>query len=209
MGEDGCRQCQQPDEGFYLNTCTKVKFLHISKILLSFLKSVAYNQKTMKTIILALFIFGGIWAVQAQEPKDKHGAWKVNKEFDENGNLIRYDSVYSWSADGNTKPYDPEMLDSLFGQIPKFLDPIGKDMAEFFDNDPFFSQIFGSKGNPNLYSEPFTMEEIEEMLRNDSLRVDEADVDQLLDEMERLRKEFLRQLRGQPKIPEEKRDSMR
>jgi len=26
------------------------------------------------------------------------GTWKVDKEFDENGNLIRYDSIYSWSS---------------------------------------------------------------------------------------------------------------
>lgn len=30
-----------------------------------------------------------------EEPK---GTWKVDKEFDENGNLIRYDSIYSWSS---------------------------------------------------------------------------------------------------------------
>ena len=30
-----------------------------------------------------------------EQPK---GAWKVNKEFDENGNLIKYDSIYSWSS---------------------------------------------------------------------------------------------------------------
>ena len=34
----------------------------------------------------------------AEAPK---GSWKVDKEFDENGNLIRYDSIYSWSS--NTK----------------------------------------------------------------------------------------------------------
>ena len=31
--------------------------------------------------------------------KEPKGSWKVDKEFDENGNLIRYDSIYSWSSD--------------------------------------------------------------------------------------------------------------
>ena len=33
--------------------------------------------------------------VSADAPK---GSWKVNREFDEEGNLIRYDSIYSWSS---------------------------------------------------------------------------------------------------------------
>ncbi|WP_299060678.1 hypothetical protein [uncultured Polaribacter sp.] len=33
--------------------------------------------------------------VIVEEPK---GTWKVDKEFDKNGNLIRYDSIYSWSS---------------------------------------------------------------------------------------------------------------
>lgn len=33
---------------------------------------------------------------EIEQPK---GSWKVDKEFDENGNLIRYDSIYSWSSD--------------------------------------------------------------------------------------------------------------
>ncbi|THD69266.1 hypothetical protein E7Z59_02745 [Robertkochia marina] len=163
----------------------------------------------MKTIILSLFILGSIWTLQAQEPKDKHGAWKVNKEYDENGNLIRYDSVYSWSADGAVAPYDQEMLDSLFGEIPGILEPISRDMAEFFDNDPFFSQIFGSKGNPELYSQPFSMKEFEDLLRSDSLDLDEDEIDKMLEEMDRLRLEVIKQLRGQPKVPEEKRDTIR
>ncbi|WAC01988.1 hypothetical protein N7U66_19475 [Lacinutrix neustonica] len=30
-----------------------------------------------------------------EQPK---GSWKVDKEFDDQGNLIRYDSIYSWSS---------------------------------------------------------------------------------------------------------------
>jgi hypothetical protein len=41
------------------------------------------------------------------QPKEH---WKVHKEFDENGNVIRYDSIYSWSSQGSLKTYDPDSL---------------------------------------------------------------------------------------------------
>ena len=173
----------------------------------------------MKNMVFVLVLLGLVWGGQAQvtEKEKSHGepsqetpkgAWKVHKEFDENGNLIRYDSVYSWSSDEATRPYDQEMLDSLFGEIPRILEPIGNDMAEFFDNDPFFSQIFGSKGEPSMYSQPFSMQEIEDLLRSDSLDIDDEDIDQMLEEMDRLRLEVIKQLRGQPKSPEKQPDSL-
>src|SRR5690625_6611530 len=36
--------------------------------------------------------------VEMAQPK---GSWTVEKEFDEHGNLIRYDSIYSWSSSNN------------------------------------------------------------------------------------------------------------
>lgn len=163
-----------------------------------------------KTFFVMLFC-GLACSLFAQEPKekDRHRVWKVQKEYDENGNLIKYDSVYSYASDPSTLQYSQEMLDSLFRDIPKMLDPISRDMAEFFQNDPFFSQIFGSDSLSGVYSEPFNMSEFEQMLRKDSLWIEEADVDQLLDEMDRLRQEFMRKLRGQPKVPEKKQDSLR
>ncbi|MBO3115978.1 hypothetical protein J4050_04425 [Winogradskyella sp. DF17] len=40
--------------------------------------------------------------------------WQVNKEVDENGNVIRYDSIYSWSSNGALKGMD---TDSLIAQM--------------------------------------------------------------------------------------------
>src|SRR5690606_22383520 len=34
----------------------------------------------------------------AQNNKQPKGSWTVNKAFDENGNLIQYDSIYSWCS---------------------------------------------------------------------------------------------------------------
>ena len=45
-----------------------------------------------------------------EQPK---GTWKVDKEFDEAGNLIRYDSIYSWSSSDDFGTLDLRDKDSL------------------------------------------------------------------------------------------------
>ncbi len=67
-----------------------------------------------KTLLIALISLS-ISGCQAHDQKDKkeialadtvqnkpHVNWKVNKQFDEQGNLIRYDSTYTWSYTGAT-----------------------------------------------------------------------------------------------------------
>ncbi|WP_224488070.1 hypothetical protein [Robertkochia flava] len=165
----------------------------------------------MERIFFLLFACGFILPGWTQNPpeKDKQGSWQVHKEFDENGNLIRYDSVYRYTSDDASEQFSQEMIDSLFKGIPEMLDPISRDMEEFFKNDPFFSQIFGADSLHPQYDTPYSMEELEDYLRNDSLWIDQSDIDQLVNEMERLRQEFLRQMRGQPKVPASENDSLR
>ena len=58
------------------------------------------------------------------------GKIEVNKKYDENGNLIQYDSTYYWSS-SDTFP------DSLFnGDIDSF------DPGRFFSDHPFFGDDF-------------------------------------------------------------------
>lgn len=92
---------------------------------------------------------------QAEPPK---GTWKVDKEFDENGNLIRYDSIYSWSSTDNLGELAQRNPDSLlqsfrskfyrnFSHIDnqRFGDLFSDDSLftkRFFDND-FFDSDFG------------------------------------------------------------------
>lgn len=45
-----------------------------------------------------------------EEPK---GSWKVDREFDKNGNLIRYDSIYSWSSHNKFDHLTSSERDSL------------------------------------------------------------------------------------------------
>ena len=91
----------------------------------------------------------------AEQPK---GSWKVDKEFDENGNLIRYDSIYSWSS--NNKFNDLSLMDkdSLLKSFESkffsglshfenqgFEDIFSKDslFSKHFFNDDFFGSDFG------------------------------------------------------------------
>lgn len=93
---------------------------------------------------------------QVEQPK---GSWKVNKTFDENGNLIRYDSIYSWSSDHRFKDLSAIQRDSLMEAFKSrfFTDFSGFENEGFdtifsqdslfsrrFFNDEFFKSDFGS-----------------------------------------------------------------
>jgi len=89
------------------------------------------------------------------EPK---GTWKVDKEFDENGNLIRYDSIYSWSSNNKFDNLSLSDRDSLMQTFKSrffsnysgfenqgFEDIFSQDslFSERFFNDGFFGSDFG------------------------------------------------------------------
>ncbi len=61
-------------------------------------------------------------------------SWKVNKRYDDNGNLIGYDSTYSWSYSskaGVTNDAETDSIMNAFGQ-------------QFGDFPSFFTQRFGA-----------------------------------------------------------------
>lgn len=73
---------------------------------------------------------------------------KVNREYDEHGNLIRFDSVYSygWSGDSTLmKSISPENFQQLFGgHFGNFPDSAFPGGSFFGGSDPFFN-LFGAK----------------------------------------------------------------
>ena len=90
-----------------------------------------------------------------EEPK---GTWKVDKEFDENGNLIRYDSIYSWSSNDKFDNLSLSGKDSLMQSFKSrffsnysvfknqgFEDVFSQDslFSKRFFNDDFFESPFG------------------------------------------------------------------
>lgn len=128
----------------------------------------------MKTYLLLLMVGLLSMGCNAQENQSKkientksdntlveqpEGTWIVDKEFDENGNLIRYDSIYSWSSNGeydklslndkdslmqsfksrffkNYSGFDGEGFSAVFSQDSLF--------ANHFFNDDFFDSNFGN-----------------------------------------------------------------
>lgn len=122
----------------------------------------------MKKYIL-LFVFGLITVScngQKNETKTEEkniveqpkGTWKVDKEFDENGNLIRYDSIYTWSSSNKFDKLSSIERDSLMQSFKSrfftnysgfenqgFEDVFSQDSLfskRFFNND-FFGSNFG------------------------------------------------------------------
>jgi len=92
---------------------------------------------------------------EMEQPK---GTWKVDKEFDENGNLIRYDSIYSWSSSDTINDLATMDKDSLLNNFESkfyrrfstfkdqgFEDIFGRDslFGNHFFNDDFFESDFG------------------------------------------------------------------
>ncbi|WP_138433196.1 hypothetical protein [Winogradskyella algicola] len=110
-----------------------------------------------------------------QRPK---GNWKVNKEVDENGNIIRYDSIYSWSSSGNIKDVES---DSIFNQMhtmmqkrfsmlqsPNLNDFAERDsiMKQFFSDDFFKDDFFSNRVPPGFQNMDEIMKQMEAMRQN-------------------------------------------
>lgn len=96
------------------------------------------------------------------------GSWKVNKEVDENGNIIRYDSIYTWSSSGNLKGIDNDsifnrmqsMMQKRFSmfQSPRIGGLIDNDsiMKQFFSDDFFGDEFFSN----NMSSDFLNMDDM-------------------------------------------------
>ncbi len=59
---------------------------------------------------------------------------KVNKEYDENGNLIRYDSTYTYFY---SNVDDAKVRDSILSNFKKHFND-----TYFFSDEPFFNDLF-------------------------------------------------------------------
>lgn len=102
---------------------------------------------------LVIFSFLNLYLViglMAQNPEKKQNLpqenSKVTKEYDEKGNLIKFDSVYSYSWSGDTtmmKSLSPEDLSKMFGGS-----------FEFFNDSTFHSKSFFGDFD-KMFADPF------------------------------------------------------
>ncbi len=125
----------------------------------------------------------------AQQPK---GAWKVDKEFDENGNLIRYDSIYSWSSKGTLNDFASLNKDSL---LNSFESKFYRNFSQFKDQG--FDNIFSQD---SLFSKSFFNDDFFES----DFGKDFMDIDKIREDMMKEQKRFLEKYKSKFKEREDK-----
>ena len=149
-------------------------------------------MRKIVTLFSVLFVFV---SCNAQEDKDNKlsqnndpelaeakpkESWKVDKEFDEDGNLIRLDSTYTWSFSSDGKEVSPETIDSL---MDNFRLRLNSDYPSMFNDDLFGFFTRDSIGTNSFFQEDFfmknwqnRMEEMEEMIqKSDSIHKEYLD----------------------------------
>lgn len=82
-----------------------------------------------------------------KDVESPEGTWKVDKEFDENGNLVRYDSIYSWSSGADLAHLGnldrDSLLESFQARIHKNFSGIDPaQFQDFFQDDSLFTKRF-------------------------------------------------------------------
>ena len=126
------------------------------------------NQQTMKHLLLFVILFGAFGWAQAQKKADNllpGEESKVTREYDEKGNLIRFDSTFvkSWSLDTTLNSMDwgsiREQMDSFFGQgFGRFFsdttlfgdNPFGDLYEHFHDREPGIFDSFSFFDNDSM-----------------------------------------------------------
>ncbi len=124
----------------------------------------------------------------AGQPK---GTWKVDKEFDENGNMIHYDSIYSWSSSddfGNLALTDRDSLLQAFQSrfFKHFTNADRFGFEPFMQTDSLFTQKFF---NEDFFGSDFGK--------------DFMDLDKMHERMDRMHQEFFERYRENFKRTEE------
>lgn len=159
-------------------------------------------KKYILSIIIALLVIScngqknKIGQEKTEKSKDSlvgqpKGSWKVDKEFDENGNLIRYDSIYSWSSKNRLDNLSSLDRDSLLQSFK----------SRFFTNfSEFKNQGFeGIFSRDSLFSKHFFNEDF----FGSSFGKDLMDIDKIMQQMNARQKKFLEKYQMRLMSPEE------
>ncbi|RIV44164.1 hypothetical protein [Flagellimonas pelagia] len=128
-------------------------------------------------------------SVTQEQPK---GNWKVNREFDKDGNLIRYDSIYTWSSSDYADKLDRMDKDSL---LQSFTSRFSGDFSPFNEED--FHSFFA---DDSLFTQRFFKEDFFES----PIGKDFMDLDEIQKRMLDMQKKFLEQYGQKPQTQEPK-----
>jgi len=123
-----------------------------------------------------------------EQPK---GSWRVDKEFDENGNLIRYDSIYSWSSNGDIDNLTSFGRDSLLQSLK----------SKFFTN---FS-TFENQGFEDVFAQDslFSKRYFNDDFFESNFGKDFMDIDKIREQMMERQKQFLKKYHSEFIKPKE------
>ena len=123
-----------------------------------------------------------------EKPK---GSWKVDKEFNENGNLIKYDSIYSWSSSEDIERLSAMDRDSLMQSFK----------SKFFKNYSRFEQ----QGFENIFSEDslFSNHFFNDDFFGSDFGTDFMNIDQITEDLISRQKKFLEKYQSEIVLPKE------
>lgn len=161
-------------------------------------------KRILFLLAIALFGFGcnGQNAEKTEESAEKinsmtkespAGSWKVHKEFDEAGNLTRYDSIYSWSSSDEIENLGFLDRDSLLESVQSRFyrdfaqyDFEQEGIGDYFAEDSLFTKHFF---NHDYFGSDFSK--------------DFMDLDKMYERMEGRQKQFLEKYLGRIEQPED------
>lgn len=124
--------------------------------------------------------------IAQEQPK---GNWEVNREYDEDGNLISYDSIYSWSSSDAAKNMAKMDKDSL---LQSFQMHMSKGFSPFDDEN--FSSFFA---DDSLFTKHFFQNDFFES----QLGKDFMDLNEMHKRMAEMQKKFMEEYHQTPKEP--------
>ncbi|SHJ81248.1 hypothetical protein SAMN04487911_14013 [Arenibacter nanhaiticus] len=116
--------------------------------------------------------------VGSEPPK---GSWKVHREFNDDGELIRYDSIYTWSSENSLNELGSLDRDSILQSMQS---RFYKNFSQFDFDKEGFGRMFGED---SLFIKRFFNEDF---FQNEFGK-DFMDLDKMYQRMEARRKQFL------------------
>jgi hypothetical protein len=155
------------------------------------------------TVMGICLFFNGLSQTIDQKTKSPKEDIKVNREYDEQGNLIRFDSTYTYNWSGDTTVIDgkmPENMDHFFNDHFKFFGDSSRLGSSFFgDFDQLFANPFSNKRD-SLLMKRFGIDNFNFFnFENDSLIGNFKDFDGLFGENKQEKKDSLSS--GSNKLP--------
>lgn len=141
-------------------------------------------KKIFAIMVVALFTFGcNAQSVDKSEKSTENKpveSWKVDKQVDENGNVIRYDSTYTWS-------YSNMAGDSVNVNV----DSLMQSFETYFNNR--MPAVFGQNFmNPMMDDSLLRRDFFADNYFHDRFKDEFFDVDKMMQQMDSLRGQFFK-----------------